>query len=71
MLMEIFYVKWNQLKEIKSSMKTGYVKVVKNTPGTQELTGNHTALRKAKIVCNFGLSECIRVKILLNNRYIF
>ena len=24
---------------------------------------NPTALRKAKIVCNFGLSECNRVKI--------
>ena len=23
---------------------------------------NHIALRKAKIVCNFGLSECNRVK---------
>ena len=24
---------------------------------------NPTALRKAKIVCNFGLSECNRVKL--------
>ena len=28
---------------------------------------NPVALRKAKIVCNFGLSECIRVKTFVNN----
>ena len=27
-----------------------------------ELPFNSTALRKAEIVCNFGLSECSRVK---------
>ena len=27
-----------------------------------EILINHTALRKAKIVYNFGLSECSRVK---------
>ena len=33
--------------------------------GLTKLTGlvNLIALRKAKIVCNFGLSECNRVKV--------
>ena len=28
----------------------------------KKMMGNPTALRKANIVCNFGLSECSRVK---------
>ena len=31
-------------------------------PLNQKQPTNHIALRKAKIVCNFGLSECSRVK---------
>ena len=34
-------------------------------------TVNHISLRKAKIVCNFGLSECNRVKDLCQYQYVF
>ena len=33
-------------------------------------TVNHISLRKAKIVCNFGLSECNRVKDLCQYQYV-
>ena len=32
---------------------------------------NPTALRKAKIVCNFGLSECSRVKMYRYDFFLF
>ena len=33
----------------------------RNSANTQSYNFNNIALRKAKIVCNFGLSECNRV----------